>query len=102
MKAKQTAVLLAALVLAGCASTSPVERAQAAKVRIATSSNFIRGCDWVGTITDDAIPELQKKAARLGGDVALVTTQTQGARDGFGYSGGTHTTADVYKCGTGR
>lgn len=102
MKAKQTAALLAALVLAGCASTSPEERAQAAKVRIATSSDFVRGCDWVGTVTDDEIPDLQKKAARLGGDVALVTTQTQGGGGGFGYSGGSYTTADVYKCGSGR
>lgn len=49
------------------------------------------------------IQDLQKKAARLGGDGALVALQSQGARGGFGTAGGgfrvaTYTTAEVYRC----
>jgi len=99
---RATALAALALVLVACAATSSEEQAQAAKVRVVTSSDFVRGCDWIGTITDNEIPDLQKKAARLGGNVALVTMQTQGGRGGFGYSSGTYTTADVYRCGGGR
>jgi len=64
----------------------------------------VRGCEVLGSVTDDDIQDLQKKAARLGGDVALVTMQSEragGVGGAFRYS--TYTTAEVYRCeGVGR
>jgi hypothetical protein len=82
---------------------SDEERARAVRVRIVNNADAVRGCQPIGSVTDDDIQDLQKKAARLGGDVALVTMQSQGARGGFGaYGGGfrmaTYTTAEVYRC----
>jgi len=106
MTAKQTAATVAvmALALAGCASTSPEERAAAARVRVVKDADAVRSCQAIGSVTDDDIQDLQKKAARIGGGVALVTLQSQRAGGGggaFRYS--TYTTAEVYRCGgTGR
>ncbi len=94
---------LMSVLLAGCAPTSNEERAQAARVRIVNNADAVRGCQAIGSVTDDDMQDLQKKAARLGGNVALVTLQSQGARGAFGtYGGGfrvrTYTTAEVYRC----
>ena len=98
--------LLFCVAFAGCASTSE-ERARAARVRIVNNGDAVRGCQPIGSVTDDDIQDLQKKAARLGGDVALVTMQTQGSKGGFNAYGGafrssTYTTAEVYRCGPGQ
>ncbi len=99
---------LTALVLVGCASSSKdISKAEAARVRIVNNADVVRGCQPVGSVTDDDMQDLQKKAARLGGDIALVTLQSQGARAAFGaYGGGfsvrTYTTAEVYQCGGSR
>jgi len=91
------------VLIMGCASMSDEERARAARVRIVNNADAVRGCQPIGSVTDDDIQDLQRKAARLGGDVALVTLQSQGAKGGFGGSAGgfrfvTYTTAEVYKC----
>ena len=87
---------------AACASTSTsdAERARAARVRIVNDKEDVRGCQPIGSVIDDDMQDLQKKARRLGGDVALVTLQSQGSRGAFGtYRGGfrsrTHTTAEI-------
>jgi len=101
---KALTVGLLAVVLAGCAFSSPEEREPAARARVVTDANAVRGCQPLGSVTDDEIQDLQKKAARLGGDAALVTLQSQRAGVGgwgaFRYS--TYTTAEVYRCGGGR
>jgi hypothetical protein len=102
MSANHTAakVVVMALALAGCASSSPEERAAAARVRVVKDADAVRGCQPLGSVTDDDIQDLQKKAARMGGDVAFVTLQSQRAGGGggaFRYS--TYTTAEVYRCG---
>src|SRR5262245_9986110 len=107
MRAKRTAATVLVigvplLLLTGCASTSPEERAAAARVRVVKDVDAVRGCQAIGSVTDDDIQDLQKKAARMGGDAALVTLQAQRAGGGggaFHYS--TYTTAEVYRCGGG-
>ena len=91
-----------AVAFTGCASTSEEERARIARVRIVNNAEAVRGCHQIGSVTDEDMQDLQKKAARLGGDVALVTVQSQ-SRGTFGtYGGGygvrTYTTAEVYQC----
>jgi len=58
---------------AACASTSTsdAERARAARVRIVNDKEVVRGCQPIGSVIDDDMQDLQKKALRLGGDVAL-------------------------------
>jgi len=88
MSAKDTAAAsLIMLMITSCASTSEEERARGAQVRVSNDPAAVRQCRAIGTVTDDEIPALQKKAARLGGDVALVTMHSQRS-DGV-YGGGT-------------
>jgi hypothetical protein len=98
MSVKRTTATVAiiALVLARCASTSPEEQAAAAaRVRLVADADLVRGCQPIRSVTDDEIQGLQVKTARLGGDVALVTSQTQ-------RGGSIYTTVLVYRCGGGR
>jgi hypothetical protein len=99
------AFVIMALVFAGCA-TSSEERAAASRVRVVKDADAVRGCQSIGSVTDDDMEDLQKKAARMGGDVALVTLQSQrggGSGPAFRYGYSTYTTAEVYRCaGTSR
>ena len=82
---------LAAIVLAGCASSSkPVA------VRVVDDENLVRGCQVLGTVSDDQLEELQKKAARIGGNVTLLTPQRKSKGGYFGLQD--YMTADVYRC----
>jgi hypothetical protein len=93
------------LAIAGCASTSSEERGRAGKVRVVKDADAVRGCQPIGSVTDDDIQDLQIKALRLGGDVALVTFQSQrrgASGPAFSYGSSTYTTAEVYRCGSGR
>ena len=65
-----------AIVAAACVSTSDNDRARAARVRIVNNAEAVRGCQPIGSVTDDDIEDLHKRR-RLGGDVAL-TMQSQG------------------------
>jgi len=87
---------LIGLVLVGCAKTmSDEDKVNAARVRITNNPEFTRGCTFVGMATDDDMQDLQRKAFRLGGNIALVTFQSQRASP---YSLQTYTTAEVYRC----
>jgi hypothetical protein len=80
-----------ALVLAGCASSpKPVA------VRVVDDENLVRGCQVLGTVTDDELGDLQKKAARIGGNVTLLTPQRKAKGGYFGLQD--YMTADVYRC----
>ena len=88
-------VCLIGLVLIGCAKTmSDEEKANAARVRITNNPEFTRGCAFVGMVSDDDMQDLQRKAFRLGGNIALVRFQSQRASP---YSLQTYTTAEVYR-----
>lgn len=98
MKTRQTAsAWLAAVVLAGgCASSGGISEVEAAKVRVVNDIEMVRGCRVLGTVADNEIQDLQKKAARLGGNVALLTPQRAAKGGYFGLQD--YMTADVYKC----
>ena len=82
---------LLALVLAGCASTTkPVG------VLVVNDESRVRGCRVLGTVADNELEDLQKKAAQLGGNVALSTPQRKSKGGYFGLQD--YMTADVYLC----
>lgn len=81
------------LVLAGCASSPPP-----AGVMVVEDPERVRGCRPVGTVSDDDLGDLQKKASRLGGDTALMTPQRKTKGGYFGLQ--EYMTADVYRCAT--
>jgi hypothetical protein len=82
---------LLALVLAGCASpTKPVG------VLVVSDESRVRGCRVLGTVADNELDDLQEKAARLGGNVALLTPDRKSKGGYFGLQD--YMTADVYLC----
>lgn len=82
---------LGALLLAGCASQpTPVG------VLVVNDENRVRGCRVLGTVADNELDDLQKKAARLGGNVVLLTPQRKSKGGYFGLQD--YMTADVYLC----
>ena len=82
---------LLALVLAGCASaTKPVG------VLVVNDESRVRGCRVLGTVADNELEDLQRKAAQLGGNVALLTPQRKSKGGYFGLQD--YMTADVYLC----
>jgi hypothetical protein len=78
-----------ALVLAGCASAEQ-------GVLLVDSEERVRGCRPLGTVSDNEMEDLQKKAAKLGGNVALMTPQRKAKGGMFGMQ--EYMTADVYSC----
>jgi len=81
---------LAAVVLAGCASSEPI------RVRVVEDKNLVRDCKVLGTVSDNDMGDLQKKAARVGGNTALLTPERETKGGYFGLQ--KYMTADVYQC----
>jgi hypothetical protein len=81
---------LIALVLVGCGSSTPV------RVRVVSDASLVRSCQVLGTVSDNELEDLQKKAARVGGNVALLTPERKAKGGYFGLQD--YMTADVYKC----
>jgi hypothetical protein len=65
-------------------------------VRVVSEPEVVRGCQVLGTVADNELEDLQKKAARIGGNVALLTPQRAAKSGYFGLQD--YKTADVYKC----
>ena len=84
-------VLACLLALAACASPQPP-----VSVLVVEDADRVRGCRPLGTVSDDQLEDLQKKAARLGGNVALMTPQRKSKGGYFGLQD--YMTADVYQC----
>jgi starvation-inducible outer membrane lipoprotein len=82
---------LLALILGACASPP-----KPAGVLVVEDETRVRGCRPLGTVSDDVLDDLQKKAARLGGNVALLTPQRKTKGGYFGLQD--YMTADVYLC----
>ena len=80
----------------GCASSGETAKVEAAKVRVVSDTEMVRGCQVLGTVADNEMEDLQKKAAKLGGNVALLTPQRTMKGGYFGLQD--YKTADVYKC----
>jgi hypothetical protein len=79
------------MVLVGCAS-----KLEPRRVRVVDDANLVRGCQVIGAVADDELEDLQKKAARLGGNFALLTPQRKSKGGYFGLQD--YMTADVYRC----
>ena len=86
---------LFALVAAGCGSTS---QTTPAGVLVVDDASRVSGCRALGTVADNELDDLQKKAAKLGGNVALMTPQRTSKGGYFGLQD--YMTADVYRCET--
>ena len=82
---------LAALLLAGCASAP-----EPGRVRIVNDANLVRDCKVIGTVSDNNMEDLQKKAARVGGNAVLLTPEREAKGGFFGLE--KYQTADVYQC----
>jgi len=85
-------MLSACLLLTACASSSP----QPVSVLVVEDADRVRSCRPLGTVSDDDLADLQKKAAKLGGDTALMTPQRKTKGGYFGLQ--EYMTADVYRC----
>jgi hypothetical protein len=81
------------LTLAACASGKPA-------VLLVEDEKRVQGCRPLGTVSDNEMDDLQKKAAELGGNVALMTPQRKAKGGYFGMQ--EYMTADVYKCEYGK
>ena len=82
---------LLAVVLAGCASApEPI------RVRVVQDKNLVSGCKVLGTVADNDMEDLQKKAAKVGGNTALLTPERPATGGYFGLQ--KYMTADVYQC----
>ena len=77
------------LTLAACASATP-------GVLLVEDEKRVQGCRPLGTVSDNELDDLQKKAAELGGNVALRTPQRKTKGGFFGLQ--EYMTADVYRC----
>jgi hypothetical protein len=77
------------LTLAACASAKP-------GVLLVEDEKRVQGCRPLGTVSDNELDDLQKKAAELGGNVALMTPQRKTKGGYFGLQ--EYMTADVYRC----
>ena len=88
-----TSTCVVALALGACASSAPPKPAG---VLVVEDESRVRGCRPLGTVSDDSLDDLQKKAAKLGGNVALMTPQRKAKGGYFGMQ--EYMTADVYKC----
>ena len=93
------AASLIGTILAGCSTALPGEQlADAARVRITTDPALARGCDFVGAASATNETNLQRKAAWLGGNLAVVTLASQEARAATPWYQSVTTAAEVFRC----
>jgi len=81
---------LSPLLLAGCASS------EKGGVLVVNEESRVQGCRPVGTVADDNLEDLQKKAAKLGANTVLLTPQRKAKGGYFGLQD--YSTADAYAC----
>lgn len=90
---------LTGLILSGCTTALPGEQlADAARVRVTTDRALARDCVFIGIASDTSERDLQRKAAWLGGDLAVVTMDSQEARASTSWYQSVTTTAEVFRC----
>jgi len=77
------------LTLVACGSSNP-------HVLLVDDEKRVQGCRPIGTVSDNDMEDLQRKAAELGGNVALMTPQRKAKGGYFGMQ--EYATADVYSC----
>jgi hypothetical protein len=86
------AAVLSALALGACGSTTP----KPAGVLVVSEESRVRGCRVLGTVADNEFEDLQKKAARLGGNAVLLTPERKSKGGYFGLED--YMTGDAYYC----
>lgn len=90
---------LITLVCAGCATAlSDQDQADAARVRITIDPAIARDCTFVGMASADNDKDLQQKAAWLGGDVAVVTRESQEVRASTSWYRSVTYMTEVFRC----
>ena len=90
---------LIGLALAGCATAlSPENEADAARVLITFDRALARDCTFMGMASADNDTDLQRKAAWIGGDVAVVTKDSQKVRASTTWYGSVTSEAEVFRC----
>jgi hypothetical protein len=82
---------LSALALGACGSTT-----KPAGVLVVSEESRVRGCRVLGTVADNELEDLQKKAARLGGNAVLLTPERKSKGGYFGLED--YMTGDAYHC----
>ena len=86
-------------ILTGCASALSGEHmADAARVRVTIDRALARDCAFLGMASDTSETDLQRKAAWLGGDLAVVTMDSQEVRASTSWYKFVTTTAEVFRC----
>ena len=92
-------VWLLGWLLAGCATTlTPEDEANAAKVQVTIDHDLARGCEFMGMASASNEKDLQRKAALIGGDVAVVTRESQETRASTSWYQSVTSTTEVYRC----
>lgn len=90
---------LIGLALAGCATTlSPENETDAVRVVITIDPALARDCTFMGTASADNDADLQRKAAWIGGDVAVVTRDSQETRASTAWYRSVTSLAEVFRC----
>lgn len=90
---------LIGLLLAGCATTLSAENeASAARVVITIDPALARGCTFMGMASADNDTDLQRRAAWIGGDVAVVTKDSQELRASTSWYRSVTSVAEVFRC----
>jgi hypothetical protein len=82
---------LSVLILGGCASAP-----KPAGVLVVSEGSRVNGCRVLGTVADNELGDLQKKAARLGGNAVLLTPERKSKGGHFGMQD--YMTGDAYYC----
>jgi hypothetical protein len=96
MRATFLTMAVTIMLLAAACASADKDRYEAARVRVATTPDDVRGCTLVGTVADNELEDLQKKAARVGGNTALLRPDRWTKGGYFGLQD--YQTADVYRC----
>jgi hypothetical protein len=73
MRGVVVATLLLALAPLSAAAVDDAERYAMSRLRLTTEAARTKGCQLVGSVSDDSVKDLRRKILRLGGDTALLT-----------------------------
>ena len=94
MRLRRASLIAALSLLWGCVASD------AARVRITTDRDIARGCTFVAMASAETFKDLQRKAARLGGDKAVAKTQRNllGPIQGVEFEVLTYADVEVFRC----
>jgi hypothetical protein len=92
-------VWLLGWLLAGCATIlSAEDESKAARVQVTTDRELARDCEFMGMASASNEKDLQRKAAWIGGDVAVIIHESQEARASTSWYQSVTSTTEVFRC----